>query len=94
MSGEFVNYGFPEISSILPLHGIFVCEYLEVLFLVEPILRGAWLALFEILHSQLGYGQSPYDWNEFVFGSSRIEKSRKCALHSCFNTSDFPYANR
>ena len=41
----------PELSSILPLHGYFGCESLEVLFLVAPILREVGPALFEILHT-------------------------------------------
>ena len=40
------QFASPKISSILPLHGYFWCECLEVLFLVEPIIRKAWPALF------------------------------------------------
>ena len=41
------QFASPELSSILPLHGYFRCEFLEMLFLVEPILREFGPALFE-----------------------------------------------
>ena len=56
----------PEVSSILPHHGYFGYEYLEVLFLVEPILREVWPALFEILHTHNLRYPTPDDWNELV----------------------------
>ena len=40
--------------------------YLEVLFLVEPILRDVWPALFEILHTHNLRYPFPNDWNELV----------------------------
>ena len=36
-------------------------------FLAAPILREVWPALFEMFQIQDWYGQTPYDWNEFVF---------------------------
>ena len=47
LPGEFVKFAFPELFSMLPLHEYFSYEFLEVLFLVAPILHDAWLALFE-----------------------------------------------
>ena len=38
-----------------------------MLFLVEPILREAWPALFEILHAHNSHCPFPNDWNELVF---------------------------
>ena len=38
-----------------------------MLFLVEPILREAWPALFEIPHAHNLRNPFPNDWNEFAF---------------------------
>ena len=38
-----------------------------MLFLVAPILREAWPALFETLRIHDLYNHFPHDWNEFVF---------------------------
>ena len=44
-----------------------------MLFLAAPILRDVWPALFEVPDR---YGQSPYDWNEFVlkFTNGTVKK--------------------
>ena len=57
------EFAFPELSSILPPHGYFGCEYLEVLFLVEPIFREVGPALFELLHTHNLRYPFPNDWN-------------------------------
>ena len=63
---EFVNSQF--LRSLQFSHFVNTSNLsLEVLFLVEPTLREAWPALFEMFHIQDWYGQSPNDWNEFVF---------------------------
>ena len=41
-------------------------KFLEVFFLVEPILREAWPALFEILHTNILHSPVPNDWNDLV----------------------------
>ena len=46
------QFAFPELFSILPHHAYFWCQFLEVLFLVAPILHEAWLALFEMFRTQ------------------------------------------
>ena len=66
MPGEFVNSHF--LSSLQFFHFMDISdEFLEVLFLVEPILREVGPALFEILHTHNSCHPFPNDWNELVF---------------------------
>ena len=93
-------YTFLENSSIriswaLFISGYFWCEFLEVLFLVEPILHEAWPALFEIVHHTHNlHSPFPNDWNELVFWNSRMEVLWESTLHSCFKIWDFASARR
>ena len=67
LASRIRQFAFPELFAILPLNEFFQYEFLEVLFLVAPILLEAWPAFFETFHFQGLYGQFPDDWNGFVF---------------------------